>query len=163
MSDEKTRNTYKIEQEGGGDGKSIAEQLVVMLSEFAVYRDVVSVGGKWKTKGAMRLPGDAKVRRSLPFAAQCESGNVRIVPGAWNSTDYLEELCAFPEFAYSDQVDASSGAFRMLQQSVPDGIYAERNVSVSTSSRYGVATDLDRDRVSRWEDLPWNRVATDAH
>jgi phage terminase large subunit-like protein len=95
--------TY-IEQEGGGDGKTVSEQLITMLSQFPVYRDVVS-GGQWKKKGNERLPGDAKVRRALPFAAQCEAGNVRLVEGSFHG-DFLDEVTMFPEYAYADIVDA---------------------------------------------------------
>ena len=47
-----------------------------MLTGYAVFAD--------------RPSGD-KDTRMLPFIAQAEAGNVRLVAGAWNA-DYIEEL-----------------------------------------------------------------------
>ena len=100
------------EQEGGSAGKEISQQFIRMLSGFPVYRDIV--GGKQKRSvDNLELPGEAKVVRAQPFAAQAEGGNVRVLRARWTE-DYLEELIAFPESTYSDQVDASSGAFNKL-------------------------------------------------
>lgn len=148
--------TY-IEQEGGGDGKTVVEQLITMLSEFPVFRDVVG-GGQWKTKGNVRLPGDAKIRRAQPFAAQAEAGNVRLVNGTWIG-DYCDELAMFPEYAYADQVDASSGAYNVLQR--VGGYYdwtPEKSVQSVGQSPYGQAIGTaGHNSISRYEDLPWNR------
>ncbi len=150
--------TY-IEQEGAGDGKTVIDQLIVMLSEFPVYRDVVS-GGQWKTSGNVRIPGEAKVRRAIPFAAQAEAGNVRLVDAPWNS-DYCDELGMFPQYAYADQVDASSGAYNVLQRIAPSygDITATRTTEVAPQSRYGhTAAHSEGNSISRWEDLPWNQA-----
>lgn len=148
--------TY-IEQEGGGDGKTVADQLITMLSQFPVYRDIVS-GGQWKKKGNLRLPGDAKMRRALPFSAQAEAGNVRLVAGNWHS-EFIEELMMFPEYAFADQVDACSGAYNTLQKSAPiNGLFAERSTEPFDNSRFGQTVSLGRgDSVSQWADLPWNQ------
>jgi predicted phage terminase large subunit-like protein len=61
---------------------------------------------------AIRETGD-KQTRALPFAAQCEAGNVRLIAGAWNEA-FLAELETFPSGAHDDQVDAAAGAFNML-------------------------------------------------
>lgn len=154
--------TY-IEQEGGGDGKSVIDQLIVMLSEFPVYRWSTTAGASWKTKGNVRLPGDAKVRRARPFSAQCEAGNIRMVLGSSNGRfhrDFIEEVVAFPEFAYADQVDAASSAFNVLQQVAPSytNHHSERSTEVVANSRYGhTANHSDGDSISRWSDLPWNQ------
>ncbi len=58
-------------------------------------------------------PDADKLTRALPFAARAEAGLVDLVAGGWNSA-YLEELCAFPQAQHDDQVDATSGAYRML-------------------------------------------------
>ena len=87
-----------LESEGGSGGKESGEISVKQLRGFPVYLD--------------RPTGD-KVARSLPFAAQCEAGNVKIVRGSWNR-DYLDELTSFPTGKYKDQVDGSSGAFNKL-------------------------------------------------
>ena len=54
-----------------------------------------------------------KETRALPFSAQAEAGNVKLVRGLWNET-YLDELTIFPFSDYKDQVDASSRAFSAL-------------------------------------------------
>lgn len=87
-----------LEQEPGSGGKDSAEASIRQLTGFNVHAETVT--------------GD-KVTRSLPFAAQCEAGNVSLVRGPWNAA-YLDELCAFPHGANDDQVDGSSGAFNRL-------------------------------------------------
>jgi predicted phage terminase large subunit-like protein len=57
----------------------------------------------------------SKERRADAFASQCEQGIVRLVEGAWNRA-FVEELCAFPNGAHDDQVDAASAAFRALMR-----------------------------------------------
>jgi len=59
-----------------------------------------------------------KERRAMPFAVQCEAGNVTLVGGENLDADWIkpfvEELCMFPGGKYKDQVDAASGAFAQL-------------------------------------------------
>lgn len=63
----------------------------------------------WDARG-VHVSGD-KLTRALPFAAQAEAGNVRMLRGAWNDA-WLSQLCAFPTSAvHDDAVDASSGAY----------------------------------------------------
>ena len=100
------------EQEGGSGGKEAAQQMVMKLAGFPVYRDNVS-GKRFRTQDKAILPGEAKIVRALPHAAQCEAGNVQILRARWNE-DFIEELCMFPDYKHSDQVDASSGAFNKL-------------------------------------------------
>lgn len=64
------------------------------------------------TVKAENVTGD-KATRAEPFATQVNAGNVRILRGDWN-TDFVEELRAFPNGAYDDQVDAGSDAFEAL-------------------------------------------------
>lgn len=92
--------TIWVEQEPGSGGKESAEATVRNLAGFAV-----------KTE---RVSGD-KETRAMPYSAQCEAGNVKIVRGAWN-TDYLDELTDFPNGTNDDQVDGSSGAFNKLAE-----------------------------------------------
>lgn len=95
-----TANTLEIwtEQEPGSGGKESAQITVKQLRGFPVYID--------------RVTGD-KVSRAMPFAAQCEAGNVRLVKGPWNRA-YIDELISFPNGKYKDQVDGSSGAYNKL-------------------------------------------------
>ena len=51
-----------------------------------------------------------KTDRARPFAAQVNRGNVTMINGDWNAA-YREELRAFPNGKFKDQVDASSRAF----------------------------------------------------
>jgi predicted phage terminase large subunit-like protein len=87
-----------IEQEPGSGGKESAESSIRNLAGFAV--------------SAEKVTGEKGVR-AMPFAAQCEARNVKIVRGAWNGA-YLDELCSFPYGAHDDQIDGSSGAFAKL-------------------------------------------------
>ena len=59
----------------------------------------------------------SKERSADPFASQCENGMVRLVEGQWNGA-FIDELCAFPNAAHDDQVDAASAAFRALLRRV---------------------------------------------
>lgn len=88
-----------IPQDPGQAGKVQAQDYAAMLAGYVVKK--VSESGE-------------KATRAEPFAAQCEFGNVFIVQGEWNQ-DYLDELCLFPGGKFDDQVDASSGAFGLLQ------------------------------------------------
>lgn len=58
-------------------------------------------------------PDKDKIARCLPWLARAEQGKVALVRGAWN-TAFMDEVCAFPEVAHDDQVDAVSGAVGML-------------------------------------------------
>jgi predicted phage terminase large subunit-like protein len=60
----------------------------------------------------------SKENRADPFASQCEQGYVKLVEGAWNRA-FVEELCAFPNGAHDDQVDAASAALRALVRRRP--------------------------------------------
>jgi predicted phage terminase large subunit-like protein len=87
-----------FEQEPGSGGKESAQAKVRLLAGFPVRIE--------------RVTGSKEVRAE-PLAAQAEAGNVRLVRGPWNGA-YLDELCSFPNGAFKDQVDATSGAFNKL-------------------------------------------------
>lgn len=87
-----------LEQEPGSSGKIASDYLVRALAGYNVR--------------ATPAQGD-KVNRAMPFFAQAEAGNVRLVRGAWNS-DFLDEIAAFPSGAHDDQVDAASAAFNAI-------------------------------------------------
>ena len=134
------------EQEPGSGGKEAAQQFVRMLAGYPVYRDVVGRGRRERTEGGEKLPGDAKIVRAQPFAAQCEARNVRLCKGDWNF-DFLDELCAFPESKQSDQVDAASAAFNKL--AIKFGVNGKLEASRSSTDRidpkerYGVQIQAD--------------------
>ncbi|MBI5961185.1 MAG: phage terminase large subunit [Chloroflexi bacterium] len=54
-----------------------------------------------------------KLTNALPFGARVGLGLVDVMEAPWTG-DYLDELCAFPRGAHDDQVDASAGAYEML-------------------------------------------------
>jgi len=63
-----------------------------------------------------REVGD-KAYRADSFAAH---GFVKLLEGWWNGA-FVDELCAFPNGAHDDQVDAVCGAFRTLVRRPQNG------------------------------------------
>jgi predicted phage terminase large subunit-like protein len=91
--------TVNWEQEGGSSGKIVADGMSKTLAGFTfqgipVHKD--------------------KVTRAMPFFAQAQAGNVRLVRGAWCS-QALDEISSFPQGSHDDVVDACSLAFAALQ------------------------------------------------
>jgi predicted phage terminase large subunit-like protein len=100
--------TIGFGQDPGQAGKSQAQHLVRLLSNFAV-RPVAESGDK--------------LTRFGPFSSQCRAGNVKILRGLWNE-DLFRVLEGFPELAHDDEVDACSGALEMLNPAMKGwGIY----------------------------------------
>lgn len=86
-----------IEQDPGSAGKFEAAVYITQLAGYNVY--------------ALPPQGD-KITRAGPVSAQSAVRNLAIVRAAWNEA-YILELENFPA-GTKDQVDATSGAFRML-------------------------------------------------
>lgn len=127
-----------FEQEGGSGGRESADETLRLLVGYPVVRDVV---GRSSSSAPLESPGrfHAKKLRALPFAAQAEAGNVALAPGDWSDV-YLEELTAFPEGPYADQVDASSGAFAQLARGLDAAGPPERTVvDPPDARRHGIA------------------------
>jgi predicted phage terminase large subunit-like protein len=89
-----------IEQEPGSSGKESVQALIKFLKGFPAWPD--------------RVTG-SKEDRAEPFSASVQNGDVVLVKGDWNKA-FLDELETFPNGIYSDQTDASSGAFAKLVQ-----------------------------------------------
>ena len=124
------------EQEGGSGGKEVMQQMIKMLAGYPVYRDLAS-GSAQRNVGGVKLPGQAKITRAQPMAAQAEAGNVRIVKADWNQ-EFLGELSAFPESSQADQVDASSAALnRMAALTQPEDTVADRKRKQVQTKRFG--------------------------
>ena len=124
------------EQEGGSGGKEVMQQMIKMLAGFPVYRDLAS-GSAQRNVGGVKLPGQAKITRAQPLAAQAEAGNVRIVNAAWNQ-EFLSELSAFPESSQADQVDAASAALnRLAALTQPEDAVADRKRYEVENNRFG--------------------------
>jgi predicted phage terminase large subunit-like protein len=75
-----------------------------------------------------------KLTRALPFAARCAAGNVSVVEAGFTGA-YLDEMCSFDKGAHDDQVDASSGAYAML-----DGGLFEGGLNIAENVSYGFGT-----------------------
>lgn len=87
-----------IEQEPGSGGLESAESTVRNLSGFVVVVD---------------LPTGDKEVRAYPVASQINVGNIYLLQGIWNKA-YLDELRPFPKAVLKDQVDATSGAYKLI-------------------------------------------------
>ncbi len=92
-----------LEQEPGSSGKLFAAAMIRTLAGWNVH--------------AVPATGD-KVARAMPFLAQAEAGNVRLVRGSWVA-DWLDEVAAFPLGGHDDQVDSAAGAFAALTNEGP--------------------------------------------
>lgn len=92
----------RIPQDPGGAGKFEAHHFAGLLQGYPV---------------SIEPEQGTKERRADPFAAQCEHGIVKLIEGQWNQA-FIDELCAFPNGAHDDQVDAASAAFRALMRRV---------------------------------------------
>lgn len=89
-----------VEQEPGSAGLESAENTIKRLMGYRVIKDPAT--------------GD-KVLRADPFSTQVNAGVVRLAPGGWNK-EYVEEMKYFPASRYKDQIDGSSGAFKLLSK-----------------------------------------------
>lgn len=111
--------TIGVEEEGGSAGKFVADAMLDALKQFHVDVD--------------RPTGD-KVARFGPFSAQAEHRRVALYGGHWPSAreesrhwlqDYIWELESFPsEDVHDDQVDATSGAFKVMTSRMPLLVHA---------------------------------------
>lgn len=86
------------EQEPGSSGLDVARAFVKLLAGYPV---------------AYEPSTGSKEVRAMPFAAQWNAGNVKLLRAPWNAA-YLDELTSFPFGTNDDQVDGSSGAFGKL-------------------------------------------------
>lgn len=70
------------------------------------------------TIDAKRPEGD-KFTRAAPLASRINNGKLKLVRGNWNDA-FLDELSVFPAGRNDDQVDALSGAYKMLSAPEPN-------------------------------------------
>ncbi|MBB3291327.1 putative phage terminase large subunit-like protein [Rhizobium sp. BK347] len=88
----------RMPQDPGAAGKADAETKIKLLAGFPVK--------------AISPTGD-KATRAKPASAQAEAGNVKLLRGDWNEA-FLDEICAFPNGQFDDQVDAFADALNEL-------------------------------------------------
>lgn len=81
-----------------GAGKFVAHALAAELQGYSVTVEPEHV---------------SKAQRAVPLAWQAENRLLVLRKGNWNKA-FIEELCAFPNGANDDQVDATAAAFRAL-------------------------------------------------
>ena len=93
-----TQVSIALPQDPGQAGKAQAQSLTRLLSGYRVKSRPVT---------------GSKTVRAMPFSAQAEAGNVKLVAGPWNA-DFLSELENFPAGRHDDQVDAACEAFNAL-------------------------------------------------
>jgi predicted phage terminase large subunit-like protein len=155
--------TY-IEQEGAGSGKEVVDQLIVAMGKYPVYKDSATVSASTRNVGGVKLPGDAKIRRAYPLSAQVEAGNVSVVLAEWNS-DFLDEICMFPEYRYADQADAVCAGYNKLANMAPDDLQSQRYTKSAEVGHYGRMVELSDTAMIddsmdymnyRNQPLPWN-------
>ncbi len=92
-----------MEQEPGAAGKLFTAAMIKALASYAARAEPAS--------------GD-KATRAMPWLAQAEAGNVKLVRGSWCAA-WLDEVTAFPSGSHDDQVDSMSGAYAALTRSTP--------------------------------------------
>lgn len=85
-------------QDPGSAGGEAARAFRHLLAGYSVQTERVS---------------GAKEVRADPLSSRVNSGDVRLVRGAWNR-DFIEEFRAFPRGRHDDQIDAAADAFTVL-------------------------------------------------
>lgn len=110
-----------VEEEGGSAGKFVADAMLDALKQFHIEVE--------------RPTGD-KVSRFGPFSGQAEYRRVALHTGHWPSAidarthwlkDYCYELESFPSpDVHDDQVDGTSGAFKLMTTKMASLVYAWR-------------------------------------
>ena len=88
----------RMPQDPGAAGKADAETKIKLLAGFPIR--------------VLSATGD-KATRAKPASAQVEAGNVKLLRGDWNEA-FLDEICAFPNGQFDDQVDAFADALNEL-------------------------------------------------
>ena len=134
-----------VEQEPGSGGKESALLTMQLLAGHSVFIDKVS-GLRRRKEDKIELPGEGKIVRAQPLAAQSEEGLVKVVRGKWNLA-FLDELCSFPENTHDDQVDAASGAFNKLAPFVPMGDVIPELIHAEWDAPEGVRFDRTNRRL----------------
>lgn len=87
-----------VPQDPGQAGKSQIRHIGTNLEGYRVHYSTES---------------GEKTTRAGPVSSQAEAGNLYLLRADWNDP-YIDEMCTFPNGAYSDQVDGTSRAYARL-------------------------------------------------
>lgn len=140
-----------IEQERGASGKTLMH----------LYKSQVLRGFSVRSDN----PTGEKTVRARPIAAAAENGLVKIVR-THNTTEVLDEICAFPNSRHDDCVDALTGAHKLLPRQrrlglrsiVPQGNLSELAVKYRAAEG-GRLTAYERRRRYELEQEETRRLA----
>lgn len=128
----------RMEKEPGSAGETVVSHYTKVLSGYSF--------------DGIRSTGKKEVR-ALPFGTAMKRGLVHFVRGPW-ANDFFNEAEAFPLGAHDDQVDAASGAFNALTDTLfePASQSIERQ-TLSRPSTPGSLNPYHRQRVERMRRL----------
>jgi predicted phage terminase large subunit-like protein len=102
---DKNKVVIALWQDPGAGGLYAAEDLEAKLQAEGFHVVVIRAA-------------KSKIEFATPFAEVVEHGKVYVVDGIWKKA-YLDELEAFPDGDFDDQVDASSLAYLVLNDLCP--------------------------------------------
>jgi predicted phage terminase large subunit-like protein len=114
-----------MEEEPGSSGKYSIRHFQKILD--GVDSSVRIVHESAATKGS-------KLMNAQPYLAHIETGRASILEAGWNQ-DFLDEFEQFPEGLKDDQVDSSSGAYRLAKNLVGQSPVWGRSAEVAQISR----------------------------
>jgi len=113
------------------DGPGVTQGVEDVGVQKGMYQSLMREPGAVNLAFRPMTVNKDKMIRANPWLARAEQGKVSLLRAAWNAA-WLDEVCAFPEAAHDDQVDAVSGAFELLalgQMRMADMPQAEEVVS----------------------------------
>ncbi|MCR4301460.1 MAG: phage terminase large subunit [Sulfuricaulis sp.] len=107
-----------ISQTALGDGPDIVQAVEITGTQRGMLDLLLAEPALAATPFRGVSPVVDKITRVNTWLARAEQSKVKLLRGSWNAA-WLDEICAFPEAEYDDQVDATSGAFLCLAYSGP--------------------------------------------
>ena len=122
------RVAERDEKDYGDKVKILMEEEPGSSGKYTIYHFAKDVLAGFPFYG-IRTTG-SKENRAAPYSSACEQKLIYLPESAQWRLDYVDELEAFPESRYKDQVDASSGAFRYLSRGGLGPIQASTGVVV---------------------------------
>lgn len=108
----------RIEAVALSDGQTVAIGVEKVFFQSRIIKSLLKRPALHRFNLRGFKPDGDKFTRALPFAARAGEDMVYVLDRAWTE-DYVTELCAFPLGTHDDQVDATSGAYLMLDKGAP--------------------------------------------